>query len=230
MSNMKESPQTRNCFDPGREALKWIAIATMTIDHIGASIFPQYEVLRIVGRLSFPIFCYLIVLGVESTRSPRNYFLRLLIFAFISQAPFAFALGYQPFEALNIFFTLSFGVLSLTNPLLMLVSIFVSYFLNFDYGPYGIALIALMRILKDDTRLGIALIVLLNVLVLFGSPIQFFSLLALPIILLHKNGYLKTKGASNANNPYPSWRKYFFYIYYPIHLTALYIIRAYLVI
>ncbi|MFH0897541.1 MAG: TraX family protein [Candidatus Bathyarchaeota archaeon] len=57
----------------GREILKWIAIISMTIDHLGAIIYPDYLLLRVIGRLAFPIFSYLLVLGVGSTRSKGHY-------------------------------------------------------------------------------------------------------------------------------------------------------------
>lgn len=212
-------------FDVVREILKWIAIATMTIDHVGAIIYPELIILRIIGRLAFPIFCYLLVLGAESTRNIRNYFIRLFIFALISQVPFYLALGYGPFELLNIFFTLSFGVLFLLNPLLVFIPVSVSLFLNFDYGLYGIVLIACMLLLKVNTKYGIVSLILLNVSSLLISDIQIFSLFALPIILLHKRGYLKIERETNENALYPRWTKYFYYIYYPLHLTILYLIK-----
>lgn len=217
--------QTR--FDVGREILKWIAMITMTIDHVGASLYPEHIVLRIIGRLSFPIFCYLIILGVESTRNVRNYFIRLFIFALISQVPFYLALGYEPFEQLNIFFTLSFGVLLFLNPLLILVSIPASEFLHFDYGVYGIALIASMRVFRENTKRGILLIILLNALFFLISDIQILSLFALPIIFLHKNGFLKIEKDVNDRLTYSLLRKYFFYAYYPLHLSALYLIKSF---
>ena len=77
--------------DLGRDVLKWIALATMTIDHMGAILLPEFEVLRIIGRLSFPLFAYLLVLGHKSTGNVRAYFARLFLFAFISQIPFYLA-------------------------------------------------------------------------------------------------------------------------------------------
>ncbi|MDH5691126.1 MAG: conjugal transfer protein TraX, partial [Candidatus Bathyarchaeota archaeon] len=61
-------------FDFGRELLKWIAIITMTVDHVGAILYPEFTVLRFIGRLSFPLFAYLLILGMENTRNIRNYF------------------------------------------------------------------------------------------------------------------------------------------------------------
>ena len=223
--------QTQRSLDTGREALKWVALATMTVDHIGAALFPQYEFLRVIGRLSFPLYCFLLVLGVDSTRDIKNYFLRLLLFACVSQVPFYLALEHSPLGALNIFFTLAFGVLSTVNPVLMFASLGISYFLNFDYGPYGIALIAAMRILKDHTRTGLIIVVLLNTIIIFESPIQSFSLLAVPLILLYKNALARARREGldegyKGRNRYPSWRKYFFYLYYPLHLTIIYAAKS----
>ncbi len=204
----------------------------MTIDHIGAILYPDYIFLRIIGRIAFPIFCYLLVLGVRSTRRVSRYFLRLFLFAFISQIPFSVALGYAPLSDLNIFFTLSFGVMFLYNPLFVIFPIGLSLWssiystLNFDYGLYGIALIACMNFLERDKQIGIVSIIMLNVVSLFIWGFQIFSLLALPIILLYKSGSLKMgTGVTDSNKPYPVWKKYFFYVYYPMHLTVLHLIN-----
>ena len=61
--------------DLGRELLKIIAIITMTIDHLGVVFYPQHLIFRVVGRLSFPLFSYLLVLGLESTRNQKKYLL-----------------------------------------------------------------------------------------------------------------------------------------------------------
>lgn len=225
MKNAQKRVLSAKHFDIGREILKWIAIIAMTIDHLGAILYPELIVLRIIGRLSFPVFCYLLVLGVESTRNVRNYFARLFLFAIVSQVPFYLALGYEPFEMLNVFFTLSFGVMFLVHPLLVLLPVLVSVFLNFDYGLYGIVWIACMRLLKANTKYGVVSLVLLGVSSLLIREIQISSLFALPIILLHERGYLKMEREVDGNAFYPTWTKYFYYVYYPLHLTALYLIK-----
>jgi len=218
-------------FDSGRELLKWIAIATMTVDHVGAILFPNFEVLRFIGRFAFPLFAYLLVLGVETTRNIRNYFLRLFIFALISQVPFFLALDNEPFDLLNIFFTLACGLLFLhffrKNSVFALVPLFVSLFLPFDYGAYGIAVIGCMYMLRANTKFGVAALVIINTLFLVPWNAQFLSIAAIPLIVLHNRGSLNLTEGTPKKLAIPIWRKYFFYVYYPLHLTLLYIIHMY---
>jgi len=218
-------------FDFGRELLKWIAIITMTVDHVGAILYPEFTVLRLIGRLSFPLFAYLLILGMENTRNIRNYFVRLFIFALISQVPFFLALDYGPFDLLNIFFTLSFGLLFIhffkKSSVFALVPLFASFVLPFDYSIYGIAVIGCMYILKENTKFGVFSLVLLNTLFLVPWNTQFLSIAAIPLIILHKNGSLTTTKETAEEYTIPLWRKYFFYIYYPLHITLLYLIQLY---
>ena len=53
--------------------LKMIAIITMLIDHVGHVIFPEIAILRIIGRFSFPIFCFLLVEGFFHTSNVKKY-------------------------------------------------------------------------------------------------------------------------------------------------------------
>ena len=218
-------------FDSGRELLKWIAIITMTVDHVGVILYPEFTVLRFIGRFSFPLFAYLLILGMENTRNIRYYFTRLFIFALISQVPFFLALGYGPFDSLNIFFTLSSGLLFVyffkKSSVFVLIPVFASLVLPFDYGIYGIVVIGCMYILKENTKFGVVSLVLLNTLFLVPWSIQFLSISAIPLILLHKNGSLKITKETTEQFTIPLWKKYFFYVYYPLHLTLLYLIQLY---
>jgi hypothetical protein len=218
-------------FDSGRELLKWIAIITMTVDHVGAVLYPEFRLLRFIGRLSFPLFAYLLILGLKSTRNVRNYFIRLFVFALISQVPFFLAINYEPFELLNIFFTLSFGLLFVhffkRGSVLAFVPVFSSFILPFDYGIYGIAMIGCMYILTENTKFGVVSLLLLNVLFLVPFNSQFLSIAAIPLIVLHNNGSLNLTREFNGNFEIPLWRKYFFYVYYPLHLAVIYLINLY---
>jgi hypothetical protein len=217
-------------FDYGREMLKWLAIITMTVDHVGAVLYQDVEVLRWIGRLAFPLFAYLLILGMENTRNARNYFVRLFVFALISQVPFFLAIDYAPFELLNIFFTLASGLLFIyffkKGSAFAFVVLLVSFVLPFDYGVYGIAIIGCMYILRMNTKFGVVSLVLLNALFLVPLNSQILSLAAIPFIVLHKSGFLATTMDTTGEYRIPLWRKYFFYAYYPLHLALLYVIRV----
>jgi hypothetical protein len=217
-------------FDYGREILKWLAIITMTIDHVGAILYTELDVLRWIGRLAFPLFAYLLILGMEDTRNVRNYFVRLFAFALISQVPFFLAIDHAPFDLFNIFFTLASGLVFIyyfkKGSLFAFVPVVISIIVPFDYGIYGIALIGCMYILRNDTRVGVASLILLNLLFLFPLQSQILSLVAIPFIVLHKTGYLSIIKKNEGKFSIPLWRKYFFYAYYPIHLVILYVIRV----
>lgn len=69
--------------------IKIIATITMLIDHIGFVLFPENILLRIIGRVSMPLFAFQIAVGFEKTKSREKYILRMLIFALVSQIPFS---------------------------------------------------------------------------------------------------------------------------------------------
>lgn len=75
--------------------LKIIAAVTMTIDHVGAMFFPDQIFWRCIGRMAFPIFCYLIANGFFYTRSKIKYLSRLLGCALLSQLPFIAMYWYE---------------------------------------------------------------------------------------------------------------------------------------
>ena len=219
-----------NNFDIGRELLKIIAVVTMTIDHLGAVFFPDQPFFRVVGRLSFPLFCYLIVVGVESTRNVKWYFLRLFFFAIVSQIPYCLTFGFEPLESLNIFFTLALGVLFLmsfkVNVFFMLLPLVASYLLHVDYSVYGILLIGCMSVLKREWKLGVLLTIVLNLIYFDSGFLQMVSTLSLPLIGLHHSGIFRSKELTNGHLHYSSGRKYFFYIYYPLHLSLLHLFQT----
>lgn len=100
--------------------LKLIALITMFIDHIGAAFFPQVWFLRAIGRISFPIYVFLIAEGCRYTSDRFKYAMRLGLFALISEIPYDLALypdyfklgglGRNFVEYTNVFYTLCMGV------------------------------------------------------------------------------------------------------------------------
>ena len=163
--------------------LKLFAMACMLIDHIGAFLLPEeaalYPLCRTVGRLAFPIFCYLIAEGAERTRSLPRYMARLGLFALVSTPPYNAVHG-NPWYALdqpNVFFTLLLGLTTIftikqavpwllcrlpqprlagnrTVCLLLGLPIcallyLAAYAWHTDYGGYGVIAILLFWLLRE---------------------------------------------------------------------------------
>ncbi len=249
-------------------ALKIIALITMLIDHIGAVLleagllpYIQNAVLsgtntdytlndlhtytaidwtfRVIGRIAFPIFLFLLVEGFMHTRDPFKYAFRLFIFALISEVPFDLAVNHRILEIgyQNIYFTLTLSVLmyialELTdenvakywlNMLLKVVIVVLALLgaevLRCDYSSLGVAMALFMYVFRYDKKkliLSLAVIIFVNGLLesLYSgfSPFKFvelFALLAFIPIALY-------------NGERGSFRlKYFFYIFYPAHLLIL---------
>jgi len=220
-------------FDFGRELLKVLAIVTMVIDHAGRILYPDLLFLQMIGRLSFPIFAYLIVLGVESTKKPLKYMVTLLLFAVFSQFPYFLAFGIEPFERLNILFSLLLSAITLyfydkRSPI-TLFPLLASLILPTE-GSYYVVLTAIgMKLLKDTPKLGTLVLFALNLQFLLLSSeihtqIQILSLLAVPLIFLHIKNRLTIEILIPENSFVYSLRKYFFYVFYPLHLTLLFFI------
>jgi len=202
----------------------------MTVDHVGLLFFPDVTMFRIVGRLAFPLFAYLLVLGMRSTSNLRGYFNRMLFFALVSQVPYALVNGVEPWVKLNIYATLILGMVMVylieRSSVAFVVPLAASVVLPVDYSVYGTATVLLFYLLGKDWRVGSGVFVLINlVLAVTGAWYQPFALLALPLILLHNAGKLTIK--TDKLPGHSTYRKYFFYAYYPFHLTALYALKLF---
>lgn len=133
--------------------LRFIACLAMLLDHIGYAF--GIAQLRIVGRIAFPVFVYLIYNGYRHTKSPAKYALRLAVFALVSQIPFALFCHYSSWmHNGNVYMTLLLALLCIwaadvlkkrpgTRWLCLVPALVVSagyYFglLKSDYGIKGI--------------------------------------------------------------------------------------------
>lgn len=94
------------------ESLKIVALICMLIDHAGATLFPQCDILRSIGRVSFPLYAFLLAQGCKHTHSMERYLLGLGIFALISEIPYDLAFGNSInfLDQTNIFYTLFLSV------------------------------------------------------------------------------------------------------------------------
>jgi hypothetical protein len=210
--------------------LKIIAIATMVIDHVGALFFMGQPIWLIIGRLSFPLFAFLIAEGHRKTSNEAKYFFRLLLFAFISQPPyilFSKAVGMSGFP-LNIFFTLAAGLLALisfkkfrffSTPIIISLCA-AAELLNINYGAYGVLTILASAVFLSKPGLyGFAVLTMVHFIEIIIHPlmgrffnIQFFALMSVPFILLYN-------GSPGIKLP-----RRLLYWFYPVHLAILWLI------
>lgn len=205
--------------------LKWIAIITMLIDHIGAVLYPTELIFRYIGRLAFPIFCLLLVEGFCHTRDIYQYMVRMAIFALLSEIPYDLAFHGQllEFGSQNVFFTLFLGIVAMYllqktvgwpgKAAEVLLVMWLAYFLRTDYSFEGILLIVTFYLLRERMWLKLLGGAAWNLLWL--SKIQAYGALAMLPLSLY-NGE-RGKGM-----------KYFFYFFYPAHLLILFAISRYM--
>lgn len=216
--------------------LKYIAFASMFIDHFNKAIITPFltgsgplnlitAIFDILGRIAFPIFCFFIVEGFFKTKSRRKYLRNLLIFAIISEIP------YDMFQSAvfintwsqNILWGLALGLFTIMiidklkerikkRPLWIFVLIFIvalssliSMLISADYEYYAIIIIYIYYLFYDKRLLasGLGYLVIIK---------EIYSILGFATVLLY-NG---EKGKQN---------KIFNYLFYPVHLLVLGIIR-----
>lgn len=249
--------------------LKWIAIITMLIDHIGASILTkqllfmgenpdafggvtrefvdQYNQLfdimkltRNIGRIAFPIFCFLLVEGFLRTKNLKKYMLRMTLFALLSEVPFDLVFAGQPiyWGYQNVMVTLLIAMFTMYGcklfievvgkkigqtekgktwlfPAIIVIYVLctlsgalVADLLQTDYGGKGIVPIMVIYFLRFDKTAQV-----------IGGACSFYWELPAPLAFLPVWLYNGKRGMN---------MKYFFYLFYPVHLFILYLICWYM--
>lgn len=226
-------------------ALKVIAAVSMFIDHFGFMFFPKIKLFRMIGRLAFPIFAFMISEGAKYTKNKRKYFLSVALVGVIC------FLGYLIFNGkflFSIFTTFTFSLLmifsldsykkaafsndasvneKITRFIVFALTVAFSYFFceifTVDYGFIGCAtpltaslVTSLSRSAPESLRrldrLEIRLSLMAIPLIILAVDLrisQYFALFSLPLLLL----YSENRGKLNM--------KYFFYVFYPLHLVIL---------
>lgn len=236
--------------------LKLIAVAGMLLDHIGviligcgilpgmmaeqaaehkeyASWYLIYCLLRIVGRVAFPIYAFLLTEGFFHTRDWKKYAARLGIFALISEIPFDLMVWQKPMDmrTQNVFFTLLLGLLMLKAleaaerrwpaksftasemvPQFSVVCVFclLAWGLRSDYDYTGIILIAMFYWLRYNWQ-RMCCLGLVWMTIMMGN-LFYVPGLALAFWLIYR--YDGTRGSEKG--------KYAFYWIYPVHMLVLY--------
>lgn len=250
------TPSPRRKGIPG-STLKIVAIVCMFMDHFAAIILNDYimkllkqsnydsslithepvyivmMVMRCIGRLGFPLFCFLLIEGFTHTRNKVKYASRLFLFALISEMPFdyAFNRNFLEFGYQNVFFTLFIGLITLMAydqiesklhdkkiPCMLLqflaivCGVLLGELLQTDYSAFGVMTIVVMYYFHKDKKLetlvGCITLTIMN-------SIEVFAFAIYPLT----SRYNGQRGLNI---------KYFFYVFYPAHILLLALISQWL--
>lgn len=147
--------------------LKLIALLLMLTDHAGKMLLPGVPLLRVIGRMAFPLYAWCMAVGFTCTRSPLRYMLRVLGVGLVSQPLYMLALRHTWLEP-NIFLTLALGLAGLWGirekrafshlwaPVLVLM---LAVWLRVDYGWRGVLLILLLYAVRESRSAIAALMI-----------------------------------------------------------------------
>ena len=198
-----------------RQFIQCIAALTMLIDHIGAVFFPTVIGFRAIGRLSFPLFAFGIAQGVTYTSDFRKYFFRILIAAVISQPVYL-----QVFEvsSLNPLFMLAWGALALhcwrkEKKVFAGILLLGSVFVDMSYSWYGVWTIFFFGFygMKDSLCFYGQVIITVLYGLKKGAWVQILALFSFSFL----DGKWRIQAFSK------KLPRYFFYVFYPLHLLVL---------
>lgn len=212
----------------------------MLFDHFGDAIFHKFSFFNLIGRISFPIFAFQLVNGYIHTKNLKNYIIKMFIFSLIAQVPFILFLSTFSNEIyLNIFFTFTLGLIALfiydkcnnkfLGLLCVLIISYLAYLIKVDYGAFGILSIFIFYIFVVNTKKYRKLLMSISFILLsfayylpniISSPTllahYFLCILFTCLSLIFILFYNRKEGPK---------LKYFFYIFYPLHLTILYLLN-----
>lgn len=228
-------------------ALRHIAMCTMLLDHIAVCLIEHssfihtgagewiYAILRLVGRMAFPLYCFLLVEAFRYTKCRTKYVLSLIAMGLISEPIFDYAIyGAWNMEHQNVLITLSIGFLMIwslersresaehimhyparigllisSHGVFIAAAGFLTWYLRSDYGIAGILYLAVLYLLRDkrDGKAVAGLLVL-------GAESGLGALCSIYLIYQYNGEY--------GNLKVPHW---FYRLFYPLHLLVLLMIR-----
>ena len=220
--------------------LKWIALAAMVADHVGylvvfplleglPGLYPLYLLLRMAGRISFPLFAFLLSEGCRNTRDFPRYLLRLLLFALAAQIPYTLAFGAWAGSVI-VSFLIGAGAVFLYERLkergagrlsaviLLLAAAVLAELLRVDYGSLGVLLVFFLYLFHTSPGrrcVSVAAWALLAYAPVTLTDLGYFCCAALAVLPIWLYSGERGRGS-----------KWFFYWFYPAHLLALWALGA----
>ncbi|HHU84857.1 MAG TPA: hypothetical protein GXZ23_06800 [Clostridiales bacterium] len=230
--------------------LKLIAIITMMIDHVAhmfVSDLPMdsYQIMRLIGRIAMPVFCFMCVEGVLYTKNIKKYALRMFIFAVISEIPFNLlstrGANIKNIENQNVMWTLLFGILMLyaieqgkkyseamhVTALIVapLIACLLAFYMKTDYGYFGILLILVLYLTYKKpllTVIGLGLMCTVVYALIYGVGMYFGGrYYPIPNEITGVLAAVPICLYSGKQGYYNKVVKYFFYAFYPAHILII---------
>lgn len=207
--------------------LKIIALITMIFDHVGTIFFPEVIIFRLIGRVAFVLYAFMLVEGYFHTSNIKVYFSKLFLWAIISEIPYDYAFHGQFFypNDQNIFLSLLLGlgtiylIEKLSKIILKIIlcsgAILMAIGLKLDYQWYGILTILLFYYLRESSLKFLAIGALSLLASIKLMSLQFFAVFAFFPIILYNGERGKRTGE-------------IYYSFYAIHLTLFGILKYYL--
>ena len=230
--------------------LKLIAALSMLLDHAGLILFPGREIFRVLGRLACPIYAFCIAEGFRHTRNRLRYFLRIFVLGLLCQIVYT-VVDHELYLGILITFSLSILLMAaldgvktalrgeksaLAGALERLLGrelspaadralstgvfcagvlgvFLLTTFVTVDYGFFGVMLPVCASLFEERGQrlvMFTACLLALSITMTDDFTVQYWSLAAVPLLALY-NG-----------KPGRVRMKYFFYIFYPLHLAVLY--------
>ena len=230
-------------------SLHILAMAFMLCDHLWATVIPGNEWLTCVGRIAFPIFAFMIVEGYFHTKKLKNYVLRLLIFAVLSEFPFNLMSGGSMFNPLhqNVLWTFLIGLglihlierakhkraiwMWLVTVVAILVGLLVALFGMVDCAYYGVLMMLVFYLFRGRRWwcfVG-------QLICMWYINVEMMGGMVYPIELFGREWIIHQQGFAllalipiwlyhGKQGLYNKVLKYTYYAFYPVHLLLLYLL------
>lgn len=238
--------------------LKFIAIAAMSLDHIIWIIYPTYTteiiplMIHILGRITCPIMCYFIAEGFYYTKNIKKYLIRLFLFAIIAHIPYVLnSINYTDWKSFipfyygnilnqtSVMWSLAWGLVMLLvdkcEKINIVLKVIIILLICLITLPSDWSCIASLCVLAFGTNRGKFKVQMLWMIfyVFLYSIVYFFMLdkvygiiqmgvvLAIPLLMMYNGQRGKNKTINNI-------MKWGFYIYYPLHLLILGLLKLFI--
>lgn len=230
------------------DLLRIVAIVCMTLDHLCKVLLPGNEWMNYLGRIAFPIFAFQIAEGFIHTSNLKQYFLRIVTFAFLSEIPFdlVFCGEFFYFDYQNVLFTFALSILALAvlekikkspTPKTILVSgilfiavLVVAHFFEVDYGVAGVLTVVAFYIFRTFPLawfFQLISLIFINVFLFPGRSVLtriFGEIISFPVQIFALFSLVPIWLYNGKKGNHGKAFQYGFYLFYPLHLLILYVV------